>query len=143
MFLAPKDYINYLVFQSFDNERTWWRLFWAYLMKVILSVPDEDYYVPDEGYFEHTWWRLFWAYLMKVILSVPDEGYSQTCIVHTKLIIYIFIIFSVVLSLIQTIHGLSTSSLKPLILKTTWPKIKICFDKTSPNCSKIWTRKTS
>jgi hypothetical protein len=42
--------------------------FWAYLMKVILSVP-------DEGYFERTWWRLFWAYLMKVILSVPDEGY--------------------------------------------------------------------
>ena len=53
---------------------------------------------------------------MKVILSVPDEGYSQTCIVHTKLTIYICIIFSVVLSLIQTIHGLSTSSLKPLSL---------------------------
>jgi hypothetical protein len=32
-------------------ERTWWRLFLAYLMK------------------------LFWAYLMKVILSIPDEGY--------------------------------------------------------------------
>ena len=51
-------------------ERTWWRLFWAYLMKVILSVP-------DEGYFEHTWWKLFWAYLMKVILSIPDEGYFE------------------------------------------------------------------
>jgi hypothetical protein len=49
----------------------------AYLMKVILSVPDEGYYVPDEGYFERTWWRLFWAYLMKVILSVPDEGYTE------------------------------------------------------------------
>jgi hypothetical protein len=36
------------------------RLFWVYLMKVILSVP-------DEGYFECTWWRLFWVYLMKVI----------------------------------------------------------------------------
>ena len=58
-------------------ERTWWRLFWEYLM--ILSVPDE--------YFERTWWRLFWAspdegyfgfaYLMKVILSVPDEGYFE------------------------------------------------------------------
>jgi hypothetical protein len=24
-------------------ERTWWRLFWVYLMKVILSVPDEGY----------------------------------------------------------------------------------------------------
>jgi hypothetical protein len=36
------------------SERTWWRLFWAYL-----------------------WWRLFWEYLMKVILSVPDEGYSE------------------------------------------------------------------
>ena len=44
--------------------------FWAYLMKVILSVP-------DEGYFECTWRRLFWAYLMKVILSVPDEGYFE------------------------------------------------------------------
>jgi hypothetical protein len=51
------------------SERTWWRLFWAYMMKVILSVP-------DEGYSESTWWRLFWAYLMKVILSVPDEGNS-------------------------------------------------------------------
>jgi hypothetical protein len=51
-------------------ERTWWRLFWAYLMKVILSIP-------DDGYFERTWWRLFWAYLMKVILSVPDEGYFE------------------------------------------------------------------
>ena len=44
--------------------------FWVYLMKVILSVP-------DEGYFECTWWRLFWVYLMKVILSVPDEDYSR------------------------------------------------------------------
>jgi hypothetical protein len=44
------------------SERTWWRLFWAHLMKVILSV---------------TWWRLFWAYLMKVILSALDEGYSR------------------------------------------------------------------
>ena len=24
-------------------ERTWWRLFWANLMKVILGVPDEGY----------------------------------------------------------------------------------------------------
>jgi hypothetical protein len=48
----------------FDNY------FWAYLMKVILSVP-------DEGYSERTWWRLFWAYLMKVILSVHDEGYFE------------------------------------------------------------------
>jgi hypothetical protein len=60
----------FLAFQSFDFECTWWRLFWVYLMKVILSVP-------DEGYFECTWWRLFWVYLMKVILSVPDEGYFE------------------------------------------------------------------
>jgi hypothetical protein len=52
------------------SECTWWRLFWVNLMKVILSVP-------DEGYSECTWWRLFWVYLMKVILSVPDEGYSE------------------------------------------------------------------
>jgi hypothetical protein len=38
-----------LAFQSFVYERTWWRLFWAYPMKVILSVP-------DEGYSERTWW---------------------------------------------------------------------------------------
>jgi hypothetical protein len=49
-----------LTILSFDFERSWWRLFWAFLMKVILSVP-------DEGYFEHSWWRLFWAFLMKVI----------------------------------------------------------------------------
>jgi len=37
--------------------------FWAYLMKVILSVPDEGYSsnVPDEGYSR----------------NVPDEGYSR------------------------------------------------------------------
>ena len=109
-----------LAFQSFDFElpdegyfelpdegyfeRTWWRLFWAYLMKVILSVP-------DEGYSERTWWRLFWTYLMKVILSVPDEGYSertwwrlfQKRVVCTKLHIYVFIIgaFSLVLKMID------------------------------------------
>jgi hypothetical protein len=49
-------FLNYLAFQSFDIERTWWRLFWAYLMKVIQA--------------ERTWWRLF-------RLSVPDEGYSR------------------------------------------------------------------
>jgi hypothetical protein len=73
------------------SERTWWRLFWAYVMKVILSVP-------DEGYSERTWWRLFWAYLMKVILSVPDEGYFERtwwrlfhkCVMLTKFDIYIF-----------------------------------------------------
>ena len=36
------------------SERIWWRLFWAYLMKVITVT-----------------------YLMKVILSVYDEGYSE------------------------------------------------------------------
>jgi hypothetical protein len=74
-------------------ECTWWRLFWVYLMKVILSVP-------DEGYSECTWWRLFWVYLMKVILSISDEGYSeciwwrlfQKRIVCTKLDIYVLII---------------------------------------------------
>jgi hypothetical protein len=50
------------------SERTWWSLFWTYLMKVILNVP-------EEGYSERTWWRLFWTYMMKVILNVPDEGY--------------------------------------------------------------------
>jgi hypothetical protein len=49
----------------------------VYLIKIVLSVPDEGYYVPDGGYFERTWWRLFWAYLMEVILSVPDEGYFE------------------------------------------------------------------
>jgi hypothetical protein len=42
------------------SESTWWRLFWEYLMKVILRVP-------DDGYSESTWWRLFWEYLMKVL----------------------------------------------------------------------------
>ena len=59
--------LNYLVFQYFDIERTWWRLFWVYPMKVILSVP-------DEGYSECTWWRLF-----------------QNRVVRTKFDIYVFI----------------------------------------------------
>jgi hypothetical protein len=50
------------------SERTWWWLFWAYLMMVILSVP-------DEGYSERTWWRLF-----------------QTHVVRTKFDIYVFIL---------------------------------------------------
>ena len=61
-FIAPKT-LNYFAFQSFNFERIWWRLFWAYLMMVILSVPDEGYSsnVPDEGYSS----------------NVPDEGYSS------------------------------------------------------------------
>ena len=59
------------------SERTRCRLFWSYLMKVILSVP-------DEGYSERTWWRLFWSYLMKVILNVPETRHAHliryTCI---------------------------------------------------------------
>ena len=61
---------SYLILSYGYFEHIWWRLFWAYLMMVILSIS-------DEGYFEHIWWRLFWAYLMKVILSIPDEGYSR------------------------------------------------------------------
>ena len=68
---------------SCDFERTWWRLFWAYLMKVITYLMKVITYlmkiilsVPDEGYFERTWWRLFWAYTMKVITYlmkvIPD-----------------------------------------------------------------------
>jgi hypothetical protein len=94
IFLLPETFIELYGFQMFCFERhltkvitylmkvilsipdegysepTWWRLFWAYLMKVILSLP-------DEGYSEPIWWRLFWAYPMKVILSLPDEGYSE------------------------------------------------------------------
>jgi hypothetical protein len=94
IFLLPETFIELYGFQMFCFERhltkvitylmkvilslpdegysepTWWRLFWAYLMKVILSLS-------DEGYSEPTWWTLFWAYLMNVILSLPDEGYSR------------------------------------------------------------------
>jgi hypothetical protein len=74
-------------------ECTWWRLLWVYLMKVIMSIP-------DEGYYECTWWRLLWVYPMKVIMSVPDEGYYertwwrlfQKRVVRTKLDIYGFIV---------------------------------------------------
>ena len=52
-FIAPKT-SSYLAFRVFDFGRTWWRLFWAYLMKVIPVT-----------------------YLMKVILGVHDEGYSR------------------------------------------------------------------
>ena len=65
--LFPKLWIIWLsnlsMFSVHDEsyfERTWWKLFWMYLMKVILNVP-------DESYFECTWWKLFWTYLMKVI----------------------------------------------------------------------------
>ena len=53
-------------------------LFWAYLLKVILSVPAEGYSERTcWRLFQRTCWRLFWAYLMKVILSVPAEGYFE------------------------------------------------------------------
>ena len=115
---VPKLY-NYMAFQPFDFERTWWRLFWAYLMKVILSVPDEGYFehtwwrlfwaylmtvilsIPDEGYFERTWWRLFWVYLMKVILSIPDERLFQKNIMHTRFDIYVFIACFLMFTLID------------------------------------------
>jgi hypothetical protein len=62
--------ITFIRYAQSYSEHTRWRLFWAYLMKVILSIP-------DEGYSEHIWWKLFWAYQMKVILSISDEGYSE------------------------------------------------------------------
>jgi hypothetical protein len=87
---------NYIyIYISVDLERTWSWLFWAYLIMVILSVPDHGYFertwswlfwaylmmvilsVPDHGYLERTWSWLFWAYPMMVILSVPDHGYSR------------------------------------------------------------------
>ena len=77
--------LNYLAFQSFDIEHTWWRLFlkrvlhtklfgfpifwlWAYLFKVIsgfLAFQSFD--------IERTWWRLF-----------------QKHVLHARLYIYIF-----------------------------------------------------
>ena len=66
-FFFPK-LLNYLVFKYFGFERTWRKLFWAYLTKVILSVP-------DEGYSERTWWRLF-----------------QKHVVCTTFYIYVFIL---------------------------------------------------
>ena len=81
---------SYMAFQYFimsvpDEgyyERTWWRLLWSYLMKVIDRTWWRLLIVPDEGYYDRTWWRLLWSYLMKVIdrtwwrlLIVPDEGY--------------------------------------------------------------------
>ena len=48
-------------------ERTWWWLFWAYLMMVVS--------VPDDGYFERTWWWLFLAYLMMVISETRRVHY--------------------------------------------------------------------
>ena len=101
-------------FQSVDFERTWYRLFWANLMQVILSEPDTGYFErtwyrlfwanliqvilsePDAGYFERTWYMLFWANLIQVILSEPDTGYFERTwyrlFVSTKFDIYVFMI---------------------------------------------------
>ena len=72
-------------------ECTWWRLLWAYLVKIILSVPGEDY-------FECTWWRLFWAYLVKIILSVPGEDYSRNLLCTLNLISTVLLLFVNLLS---------------------------------------------
>jgi hypothetical protein len=98
--------------QSFDFERTWWRLFQIYNL-LTLNVPDEGYFrftifwlwtylmkvISDLQSFdlERTWWRLFQIYNL-LTLNVPDEGYfrftifwpwtylmkviSETCRVH-------------------------------------------------------------
>jgi hypothetical protein len=57
--------------------------FWAYMMKVILSIY-------DEGYFEHIWWRLFWAYMMKVILSIYYEGYFRSMSSTLNLLLHFY-----------------------------------------------------
>jgi len=44
-------------------ERTWWMLFWVYLMNVILSVP-------DECYFERTWWMLFQKLVVRIKFDI-------------------------------------------------------------------------
>jgi hypothetical protein len=45
---------------------TWWRFFWAYRMKVILSVN-------DDGYFEWTWWRLFQKRIICTTFDIKIE----------------------------------------------------------------------
>ena len=66
MFLHSKTFTDYLTFQSFDFERSWWKV-WTFLMKG-LSVPDER--------FERSWGKV-WAFLMKG-LSVPDERFERS-----------------------------------------------------------------
>ena len=52
-------------------ERTWWWLFWAYLMMVILSVP-------DDGYFERTWWWLFQKTSCTLhLIYLPHEQHNR------------------------------------------------------------------
>jgi hypothetical protein len=48
MNLVPYENNFFCLKKKYDR----WRLFWTYLMKVILNVP-------DDGYSERTWWRLF------------------------------------------------------------------------------------
>jgi hypothetical protein len=71
LYLFPYIFWNYLVFQYFDFECTWWRLFqkhvmntyWlcVYLMKVISEACHEHLLtlcVPDEGYCRNLLWTL-------------------------------------------------------------------------------------
>ena len=71
--------IMYLTFQSFDYDRTWWRLSciwlsnfwqWSYLMKVIMFLTFQSF---D---YDRTWWRLSCIWLSNLLtMIVPDEGY--------------------------------------------------------------------
>ena len=86
--------ILYLTFQSFDLERTWWRLFQK---RVVCTIFDFPIFRP-------------WAYLMKVIpetcrvyyiwlsnlstLSVPDEGYYRNVSCELYLIsTFLFVLY--------------------------------------------------
>jgi hypothetical protein len=96
------------------SERTWWRLFWANLMKVILSAP-------DEGYSERTWWRLFWAYLMKVItylmkvITYLMKANPETCCSKTKrqLFVHLWSIYNFIIRLYMNCKKGNAQNKKP------------------------------
>ena len=59
----------YVAFQSFDYDRTWWRLFQSFDY-------DRTWWRLFQSFdYDRTWWRLF-----------------QKCVVHYKLDVYVFII---------------------------------------------------
>ena len=72
----------------------------TYLMKVILSVPDEGYYVPDEGYYLMkviTYLMKVITYLMKVITYlmkvIPESRRAHLNYISTFLLIFRFLHF--------------------------------------------------
>jgi hypothetical protein len=112
---------------------------WAYLMKVILSVPDKGYYVPHEGYSRNASCALDWisTFLLLACLSInclifdnSSNRYESQGNVLLKPGNYTFIRISII--------SVSQHSMAGNIQRNHFPRVQSLFMSTKNVCIYGW-----